>query len=105
MGLLSIFSKSAPILVRLPVGSFTVDREGCVLTRTLPRAFPAELIDDVAQKVLAAFRGAAAADLPLSTIVINYPTLRITARELRGGAIVFFSPTSNDSPTQSITEL
>ncbi len=105
MGLLSIFSKPSPTLVRLPVGSFTVDREGCVLTRTLPRTFPPELIEQIARKVLACFHSAAAADLPLTTLVVNYPTLRITARELRGGAIVFFSPTSTDSPTQPMTDV
>jgi hypothetical protein len=105
MGLLNIFAKQSPTLMRLPAGSFTVDREGCVLTRTLPRTFPVELIDAVAAKVLTAFRGAASADLPLTALVINYPTLRITARELRGGAIVFFSPTSTDNPTSTMIDL
>ena len=32
MGLLNLFTKSAPPLLRLPFGSFTVDRAGKVLT-------------------------------------------------------------------------
>jgi len=30
----------------------------------------------------------------LSEIVIQYPSLRISARELRGGAIIYLSPRS-----------
>ena len=98
MGLLSLFSKPAATLVRLPSGSFTVDREGCVLMGTLPSSFPAQLVKDIARQVLAAFSEAAAAQLPLSELVINYPSFKIAARELRGGAIVFLSPKAPTSP-------
>jgi len=98
MGLLNLFAKPVPTLVRLPTGSFTVDREGCVLTGTLPSSFPAGLVKDIAQQVRAAFSEAAAAQLPLAELVIHYPSLRIAARELRGGAIVFLSPKSPTSP-------
>jgi hypothetical protein len=98
MGLLSLFARSAPTLVRLPSGSFTVDREGCVLMGTLPSSFPVSLIKDIARRVLGAFSEAATAQLPLAELVINYPSLKITARELRGGAIVFFSPKAPSSP-------
>jgi hypothetical protein len=98
MGLLSVFSKPAPTLVRLPSGSFTVDREGSVLVGTLPSSFPASLVSDIARQVLAVFRDGAAAQLPLSEIIINYPSLKITARELRGGAIIFLSPQALSSP-------
>ncbi len=93
MGLLSLFSKPAPTLLRLPSGSFTVDREGKVLTGTLPSSFPAELVKNIAKQVRATFTDAAAAQLPLAELTINYPSLRIAARELRGGAIVYLSPT------------
>ncbi len=46
----------------------------------------------------AAFNEAATAQLPLTELVINYPSLKITARELRGGAIVFLSPKAPSSP-------
>lgn len=98
MGLLSFFSKPAPALLRLPSGSFTVDREGKVLTGTLPSSFPASLIRDIAQQVRAAFGDAAKAQLPLAELIINYPSLKISARELRGGAIVFLSPKAPRSP-------
>jgi hypothetical protein len=98
MGFLSLFSRAAPTLLRLPSGSFTVDREGCVLSGTLPSSFPIALVKDIARQVRAAFSEAAAAQLPLAELVINYPSLRITARELRGGAVIFLSPRAPASP-------
>ncbi len=92
MGLLNLFSKPAPTLFSLPSGSFTVDRHGTVLVGTLPSNFPDKLIEEIAQKVFSAFREAAAAQLPLSEIIVHYPSLKITARELRGGAMVYLAP-------------
>jgi hypothetical protein len=98
MGLLNLFAKAAPTLMRLPSGSFTVDRDGRVLTSTLPSSFPAALVKDIAREVRATFSEAAAAQLPLAECVINYPSLKICARELRGGAIVYLSPKAPASP-------
>jgi hypothetical protein len=98
MGLLSRFTKSAPTLLRLPSGSFTVDREGCVLVGTLPSSFPVNLVSDIARQVLSTFRDAATAQLPLSEITINYPSFKISARELRGGAIIYLSPKAPYAP-------
>jgi hypothetical protein len=92
MGLLSFLSKPAPTLARLPSGSLTVDSEGCLLASTVSSSFPGEVIDDIAHEVLVAFREASEAQLPLSELCINYPSLKITARELRGGAILFLVP-------------
>ncbi|MEI6392236.1 MAG: hypothetical protein WCT12_14170 [Verrucomicrobiota bacterium] len=98
MGFLSYFAKPAPALLRLPSGSFTVDREGSVLVGTLPSSYPAALVNDIARQVLAVFHDAAAAQLPLSEMVIDYPSLKIAARELRGGAIIFLSPRASYAP-------
>jgi hypothetical protein len=98
MGLLNFFAKPAPTLLRLPSGSFSVDREGSVLTSTLPSSFPAGLVKDIAQQVRGAFEEAAEAQLPLTELNIHYPSLKISARELRGGAIVFLSPKAPRSP-------
>lgn len=97
MSLLSFFSRPKPELLRLPSGSFTVDRNGVVLTKTLPSSFPTELVQDVASRVLRLFQSAAAAQMPLSEMTINYTSLKITARELRGGAMIFLSPRLPDS--------
>jgi hypothetical protein len=98
MGFLSRFSKAAPALLRLPAGSFTVDRTGRVLVGTLPSTFPADMVGDIARQVLAVFHEAAAAQLPLSELLIHYPSLEISARELRGGAIVFLAPRAPYAP-------
>ena len=99
MGFLSLFSKSPPALLALPSGSFTVDCEGVVLVGTVPSSFPANLVKDIARQVLAIFKdGKENAQLPLSEIIISYPSLKITARELRGGAIIFLSPQARYSP-------
>jgi hypothetical protein len=100
MGFLRLFSKPAATLLRLPSGSFTVDREGTVLVRTLPSSYPMELVEEIGQQMIAAFREAAAAQLPLSEIVVNYSSMKITARELRGGAIVFLSAKGNLARTE-----
>ena len=107
MGLLTLFSKPAPTLLRLPAGSFTVDREGALVVDTLPSSFPTRIVRAISEQVLTAFRDASAAQLPLSQLSINYPSLKITARELRGGAIVFLSPkiSSFDNHSKTATAL
>ena len=99
MGFLTLFSKPAPKLLQLPSGSLTADRNGAVLVGTVPSNFPAELLNDIAARVLAAFREAQTAQLPLAELIINYPSLKITARELRGGAIIFLSPRTPYAPS------
>jgi hypothetical protein len=98
MGLLNLFSKPAPTLLRLPAGSFTVDRDGRVLTGTLPSSFPAQLVRQIAEHVRAAFSEAAVAHLPLAELIIHYPSFKISARELRGGAIIYLAPKIPVSP-------
>lgn len=98
MGLLNLFNKSSPSLLRLPAGSFTVDRSGALLAGTLPSNFPSDLAREIARNILTSFREAAAAHLPLTELVIHYPSLKISARELRGGAVIFLTPKTTDSP-------
>ena len=97
MPILNFFSKPSPTLLRLPSGSLTVDRNGVVVTRTLPSSFPVELVQEVAARVLRLFQSAAAAHLPLAELTVNYTSLKITARELRGGAMIFLSPRLPDT--------
>ena len=100
MGLLNLFSKPAPALLGLPSGSFTLDRNGQVVIGTVPSSFPTALVAEIGRLVLAALRDAQAAQLPLAELVIYYPALKITARELRGGAIVFLAPRTLASPVK-----
>jgi hypothetical protein len=100
MGILSFISRKPKRakLVRLPSGSFTMDRNGKVLTSTLPQGFPEGQIQSIAKSVLSAFQSAKKAQMPLSELIINYSALRILARELRGGAIVFLMPATANQP-------
>jgi hypothetical protein len=75
-------------LVELPRGSFTVDGRGKVLTCTLPRSFRPH-VQMVANIVLAAQRSARDAKIPLTELAVSFEGLKLVARDLRGGAIVF----------------
>ena len=93
MGLLDLFSRSSrKALVHLPSGSFTMDREGKIMTSTLPQSFPQHFILEIGKQVLTCFRGAEKSQIPLSEVVLQFSALKILARELRGGAIVFLMP-------------
>lgn len=92
MGFLNIFSKPAPKLAALPSGSFTVDALGRVLASTLPNTFSAAHVFEISSTVLGIFSSARHASLPLSELIIRYGGFKITARELRGGAIIFLKP-------------
>jgi hypothetical protein len=93
MGLLSIFSRNGSReLTRLPSGSFTLDRKGNILTSTLPRTFPVTRMQKIGREVLATFRAAQEAEMSVSELIVDYATLKLTARELKGGAIIFLSP-------------
>ncbi|NBV23028.1 MAG: hypothetical protein EBS05_14060 [Proteobacteria bacterium] len=94
MGLLDFFSgkKDAPALDRLPSGSFTVDRDGKVLTSTLPSGFPEATLRDIGRAVVEAMVSAREANLPVTELVIHFSGLKITAKEQRGGAMIFLAP-------------
>jgi hypothetical protein len=93
MGLLKLFSKSSRTkLERLPSGSFTLDQDGRVMTSTLPQTFPTAHMREIGRQVLQSFRDARKAQMPLAELIIHFATLKVLARELRGGAIVFIMP-------------
>ena len=93
MGFLSLFAKPAATkLVKLPSGSFTLNEHGRLMTSTLPQSFPAEYVREIGEQVLTSFGDARKAQIPLTELVINYATLKLVARELRGGAMIFIMP-------------
>jgi hypothetical protein len=51
-------------------------------------------VQEIAQRVLKTFHAIQEANLPLTEIIVNYSALILTARELRGGAIVYLSTRS-----------
>jgi len=104
MGLLSFIRRTTRSkLVRLPSGSFTLDRDGNIMTSTLPQGFPQAQIQSIGKCVLSAFHHAKKAQMPLSELIVNYSALRILAREWRGGAIVFLMPSSRAQPGRRTT--
>ena len=99
MGLLSFLSKpKRSALVHLPSGSFTIDREGKIMTSTLPQSFPEQFAQSIGRQVLTCFRSADKAQIPLTEIILTFSALKILARELRGGAIVFLMPQAISQP-------
>jgi hypothetical protein len=96
MGILNLITRrgSQTGLVRLPNGSFTLDPTGRIVTSTLPRAFPLALVRRIGALVLSTFQLAREARIPLTELIVDYAALKLTARELRGGAIIFLAPRS-----------
>ena len=79
-------------LIQLPKGSFTINREGQVMTSTLPRPFMAEHAQAIAQQVLATFKSAEKLELPFNEFALEFETMRLIARNLKGGAMIFLVP-------------
>ncbi len=77
---------------QLPAGSMTVDRDGRVVTTTVSSAYPEGMLEEIGRGVQFMFREARAAQIPLAELSLHFGSLRITARELRGGAIIFLHP-------------
>jgi len=75
-----------------PAGCFTVDRVGRVISSTLPQTFSPQRLRQIAQSVLIAFQSAHQAQLIFNEIQVAFPAMKLTARELRGGAIIFLAP-------------
>jgi hypothetical protein len=94
MGILKPYSRTQKPLrpERLPNGCFSVHRGGEVTASTLPSDFPASIVRDISRAVIDTFQRAQNANLPLNDLYIHFSGLTITARELKGGALVFLNP-------------
>jgi len=92
MGLLNLFSKPSPTVRFLPSGSLTIDRNCEVLASTISSTCPPQVIQEVGALVLRLFSEASKAQMPLSEVTLQFASLQITARELRGGAFIFLTP-------------
>jgi hypothetical protein len=99
-----LFGVSATVQ-QLPTGSVTVDRHGSIVTSTVSSAFPQKVLHDIGHDVLEMFREARAAHMPLAEVSLHFGSLRITARELRGGAIIFLFPQTALMPTPNAQRL
>lgn len=97
--ILKRFGSSAGVQ-QLPSGSMTVDRNGRVVTATVSSMYPGPLLDEIGLGVQTLFMEARAAQMTLSELSLTFGSLRITARELRGGAIIFLHPQTARTNTQ-----
>lgn len=88
--------------MRLPSGSFTLDADGRILTSTLPQSFPESRMREIGQQVIASFKAAKLAQMPLSELVVHYSALKLLARELRGGAMIFLMPQTLKQPSKLV---
>jgi hypothetical protein len=102
MGFLKkLFRRSRATVQQLPSGSLTVDRNGELVTSTVSSAYPKKLLREIGREVLRLFHESRASQLQLGEVSIHYASLRITARELRGGAIIFLFPQTALTPTHN----
>ena len=99
MGFLKKLFGGHAAVQQLPTGTITVDRQGRVVASTVSSAYPRDLLQGIGRDVLELFREARAAQMPLAEVSLHFGSLRITARELRGGAIIFLFPQTALSPT------
>jgi hypothetical protein len=99
MGFLKRFFRGRAGVQQLPTGTITVDRNGHVVTSTVSSVYPKKLLHDIGRDVLELFREARSAQMPLAEISFQFGSLHITARELRGGAIIFLFPQTALLPT------
>ncbi len=84
--------RNAARLPKLPSGAFALDRDGKVIVSTLPGSFPEHQMREIGERVMAFFRAAQLAQMPQQELNVYYPSLKLTARSLRGGALIFLSP-------------
>lgn len=100
MGLLKLFSKRPVTPMKLPTGSFTMDKQGRIVVSTLPQGFPMALQREIGECVLKSFAAAQRANLALTELRVNYAGFKLVARYMRGAAIVFLSPVTPLDPTK-----
>lgn len=94
MGLLKSATSKDKVMrpERLPNGCFTLHRGGAIVASTLPSSFSHATMVEIGDVVLAAFRSAQESNLPLTDLNFRYSGLTISARDLRGGAMIFLQP-------------
>ncbi len=99
------FGGAPASIQQLPAGSVTVDRHGSIITSTVSSTYPSAVLLGIGRDVLEIFHEARAAHMPLAEVNLQFGSLRITARELRGGAIIFLFPQTALMPTPQSSRL
>jgi len=92
MGILKRIFGGPAAVQQLPAGTVTVDRQGRIINSTVSSTFPVPLLEAIGGDVMDLFRAARVGEMPLAEVSLCFGSLRLTARELRGGAIIFMFP-------------
>jgi hypothetical protein len=100
MGFLKKLFGSRAAVQQLPTGSITVDRDGQIVTSTVSSRYPQPPLRAVGRNMMQLFRESRSARMPFTELDIHFGSLHLTARELRGGTIIFISPQTTFAPTQ-----
>ena len=98
MGIMKTRSQRPLLPERLPSGCYTLHRGGEIVASTLPSSFSREAMLEVGRVVIEAFLSAQKTGLPLTDLHLKFSGLTITARELRGGALIFLEPATLQLP-------
>ena len=99
MGFLKKLFGGLAAVQQLPVGTITVDRNARIIASTVSSGYPKDLLQIIARDILELLHEARIAQMPLAEISLHFGSLLITARELRGGAIIFLLPQTALLPT------
>lgn len=97
MGLIKQKKTQEQSAVDIKSGSFTVDSKGKILSSTLPSSISENFLLSIAQNVLETFNNSRSVGLFADELVINFPTVKITARNMRGGAFINIAPVNYKS--------
>ena len=83
---------------RLPSGCFSLHRGGGLAGSTVSSTFDGEKMAEIGRLVMQVFREAQEANLLLTDLRFHYSGLQISARDLRGGALIFLTPATLSLP-------
>lgn len=89
---MGVVTSTVPHVKALPSGCFALHRGGGLAGSTLPGSFPEAQMAEIGRLVIQAFRSAQEANLLLTDLRFHYSGLQISARDLRGGALIFLTP-------------
>lgn len=92
MGFLDVFKSKASAAPSLPSGSFTVDRDGVILSSTVSSAVSEENLRQIAAVSLKILAEAREKGLPMSDLTFRFGAMNIRAVDIRMGALIYLNP-------------
>lgn len=93
MAILKLKDKESINTQKIPKGSFTLSSDGRIVSSTLPSSTSKQFLEELACQIKNTFQSAREQGFVLNEVVINFPTLKIVAKEMRSGFFVSLIPT------------